>query len=98
MPALTTPTPCGASRRARKSGQRRLAPDVDPLPSVNESPNATTTGVSAAVSTQTPARNARPCNAAAPGRSGAPLASPGASAAVCWAPQWNVATGVGCGK
>ncbi|MNR17928.1 hypothetical protein D3C85_1346200 [compost metagenome] len=98
IPAFTTPTPSGARRRARKSGQRRFAPGVEPLPSVSESPNATTTGASGGPSTQIPARKARPASGRASGRSGAALALPCASAPVCCAPQWKVATGVACGK
>jgi hypothetical protein len=42
LPALSTPTPRGARRSASASGQRVLAPGVAPLPSVSESPSATT--------------------------------------------------------
>ena len=58
MPSLSTPigTFAAASRRARWSGQRLFVSGVDRVPSVIESPNATTAPACSGAVTSTRAR------------------------------------------
>jgi hypothetical protein len=98
MPALSTATPLPAARCASTSGQRRLVSGVEPLPSVIESPTATTAPVYPGASTCTSLSRMRALNDCGAGSVACVVALPAASHAV-WRPsQWNDSIAVACGR